>query len=163
MSRLFWLGMAMISCLVMFAIKYAVQSLDDELAKVKKQTVAAQLEIRVLHAEWSYLTQPERLAELNRQFLSLAPIATKQLQQNIAEIPLRTMPDPPVELTAAASPPPAPQPPMGLILPVSAPQVAAPAATPAPARSINALFAQTAAARTTGIDRLFAQVAEGGR
>ena len=73
----------------MFAIKYAVQSLDDELAKVKKQTVAEQHEIRVLHAEWSYLTQPERLAELNRRFLSLAPIATKQLQQNVAEIPLR--------------------------------------------------------------------------
>ena len=167
MSRvgaIFWLGLAMTACVVMFLINYAVQSLQDDLNKVRKQTVAEQLEIRVLHAEWSYLTQPERLAELNQRFLSLAPVATKQLQQNIAEIPLRPIPDPPVEQTAAAAPPPAPA--AGLELPTASQS------------GLDALFARAsgqpqpaAAARTTpvalttpapsgpGIDALFAQAA----
>ncbi|HEX3885775.1 MAG TPA: hypothetical protein VHW66_24210 [Stellaceae bacterium] len=136
MSRvgtLFWLALAMTSCVIMFMINYAVQSLQGDLTKVHQQTIAAQLEIRVLHAEWSYLTQPERLAELNKQFLSLTPIATRQLQQTITEIPLRTMPDPAVEKTASAAPAPAPA--AGLELP---------AASPA-GRGLDALFAQASA------------------
>ena len=45
--------------------------------------------------------QPERLAGLNQQFLSLTPIATKQLQGTIAEIPLRPVVEPLVEEAAA--------------------------------------------------------------
>jgi hypothetical protein len=107
-GAIFWLGAAMTACVVMFMINYAVQSLQDDLNKVHKQTIAEQLEIRVLHAEWSYLTQPERLSSLNKQFLSLTPIATKQLQGTIAAIPLRPIQDPPVEETASIAPMPAP-------------------------------------------------------
>jgi hypothetical protein len=172
MSRvgaIFWLGTAMTACVVMFMINYAVQSLQDDLNKVRKQTVSEQLEIRVLHAEWSYLTQPERLAELNKQFLSLTPVATKQLQGNIAGIPLRPIAEPPIEETAAAAPAPAPA--AGLEL----------AGTNASARALDGLFAQAsgetqpaiplpvtpvaliASARpgsaAPGIDALFAQAA----
>lgn len=110
MSRIgaiFWLVTAMAACVVMFLINYAVQSLQDNLGKVRKQTATAELEIRVLHAEWSYLTQPERLAALNQQFLSLTPIATKQLQGTIADIPLRPVVEPPPVEEAAAAPIPA--------------------------------------------------------
>ena len=43
----------------------------------------------MLTAEWTYLNQPERLAELNRRFLQLAPVAAKQLQPRIEDMPLR--------------------------------------------------------------------------
>lgn len=133
MSRIgavFWLGLAMTACVIMFMINYAVQSLQDDLNKVRKQTVAEQLEIRVLHAEWSYLTQPERLAQLNQKFLSLTPIATKQLQQTIAAIPMRPIAEPPVE--EAASAPPAPASASGLELP----------AANGSGQGLDALFAQ---------------------
>jgi hypothetical protein len=107
MNRLgaaFWLMLAIGTGAAMFTVKYTVQNLDDELARVRKQTVAEQLELRVLNAEWTYLTQPERLAELNRQFLSLAPIAIKQLRHSIAEIPLRPAPQPEEPAVAAAAP-----------------------------------------------------------
>ena len=176
MSRvgsLFWLGLAMTACVVMFMINYAVQSLQGDLSKVRQQTVAEQLEIRVLHAEWSYLTQPERLAELNKHFLSLVPVATKQLQQTITEIPLRTMPDPPVEMTASAAPAPAPA--AGLELPAASPAeggldalFAQASAEPRPARGalpVTPIALTTAAARPAlsgrGLDELFAQVATG--
>ncbi len=137
-----WLGVAMTACLVMFLINFAVQSLQDDLNKVRKQTIAEQLEIRVLHAEWSYLTQPERLAELNKQFLSLTPVATKQLQQRIAEIPLRTMPAPPVEETASMAPMPAPA--AGLELPAASPSE----------RGLDALFAKASAESQASVGAL---------
>ena len=46
-----------------------------------KQTVAEQQKSACCMRNGATSTQPERLAELNRRFLSLAPIATKQLQQ----------------------------------------------------------------------------------
>jgi hypothetical protein len=192
MSRvgaIFWLGLAMTACVVMFMINYAVQSLQDDLNKVRKQTIAEQLEIRVLHAEWSYLTQPERLAQLNQQFLSLAPIGTKQLQQTITQIPLRPIPDPPPEEIAVAAAP-APAPAAGLELPtVNAsdhgldtlfaqasgepqPQPTAPPMTtialdtpaspptlPVTTVALTTSVRQTAAPVRPGLDALFAQVA----
>jgi hypothetical protein len=104
MNRLgaaFWLLLVLASGFATFKIKYAVQDIEDQLGKVRRQIVVEQQEIRVLTAEWTFLTQPERLAELNRRFLGLAPIATSQLQQRIEDIPLRPPPAPPDTLLAA--------------------------------------------------------------
>ncbi len=103
LAGLFWLALVVACGLTMFKIKYVVQDLEDELGRVRRQTVAEQQELRVLNAEWSYLTQPDRLADLNRRFLTLGPIATRQLQRGIEEIPLR--PPPPVPPPAAAPTP----------------------------------------------------------
>lgn len=105
LASLFWLALVLVSGFAMFKVKYAVQDLDDELGRVRKQTVAEQQEIRVLNAEWAYLTQPERLAELNRKFLSLAPIPTKQLQRTVDDIPLRPPPLPALPVAEAAAEP----------------------------------------------------------
>lgn len=105
LASLFWLALVLISGFAMFKTKYAVQDLEDELGRVRKQTVAERQEIRVLNAEWSYLTQPDRLAKLNRAFLSLAPIPVKQLQQKVDEIPLRPPAPPPIPVLAAAAAP----------------------------------------------------------
>src|SRR4051794_41878370 len=83
MTRLgvvFWGGLVLASGFATFNVKYAVQGIDDELARVRRQTITEQQEIRVLTAEWAYLNQPDRLAELNRNFLQLAPMTTKQWQ-----------------------------------------------------------------------------------
>ncbi len=92
MTRLgvvFWGGLVLASGFATFNVKYAVQSIDDELARVRRQTIADQQEIRVLSAEWAYLNQPERLAQLNQNLLQLAPMTTKQLQGRVEEIALR--------------------------------------------------------------------------
>jgi hypothetical protein len=169
-----------------FKVKYAVQDIEDQLNRVRRHTIAEQQEIRVLTAEWTYLNQPERLAELNRRFLGLAPIAARQLQRTIADIPLRAPPAAPAgppeapldAVMAATSAPAAPPTPVAAppIIPVvarapagalpAAPAVLASAApsAPGPAAVKPAARVQLAKAGTApapgALDALIAQIAD---
>ena len=108
-ATLFWLVLVSATGFAMFGVKYQVQALEDELGRTKRATTAEEHEIRVLDAEWAYLTRPEMLDAMNRRFLSLSPIATKQLHTTAADIPMRPVPPAPVEaaaMVAAAEPPP---------------------------------------------------------
>src|SRR5947207_14810467 len=106
---LFWLALFAVTGFGTFKVKYTVQDIEDELNKVRRHTIAEQQEIHILRAEWTALNQPERLAELNRRFLSLAAVAPKQLQRKIEDIALRPVP-PPAEPLIATAPEAAPQP-----------------------------------------------------
>ncbi|HKS90115.1 MAG TPA: hypothetical protein VJR70_11795, partial [Stellaceae bacterium] len=124
---------------------------EDQLARVRKQTVAEQQEIRVLSAEWAYLNQPERLADLNRRFLGLAPIAPGQLQRKIGDIPLRAPePHPEPDAVIAAAPTP---------VPAAAPASAAPARPILPVRLATEVQPLPIAAPPT-LDALIAQIAD---
>lgn len=99
LGTLFWLVLVSATGFAMFGVKYQVQAVEDELARTRRAAMAEEHEIRVLEAEWAYLTRPETLDAMNRRFMSLAPISTKQLHTTVADIPMR--PPPP-------APPPAP-------------------------------------------------------
>jgi hypothetical protein len=112
LGTLFWLVLVSATGFAMFGVKYQVQALEEELGRTNRATAAEEHEIRVLEAEWAYLTRPATLETMNRQFLSLGPIATKQLHTTAADIPLRPPPAelPPVQppaVVAAAEPAPA--------------------------------------------------------
>jgi hypothetical protein len=94
-----WLTLVALVGFGMFEVKYTVMDLEDELARTNKGIQADVDAIHVLKAEWSYLDQPTRLAELSRHFLDLAPLNTAQLSQ-IENIPMRPEAAPPM---AAAS------------------------------------------------------------
>jgi hypothetical protein len=91
-ATLFWLVLVSATGFAMFGVKYQVQALEDELARTKRAAAAEDHEIRVLDAEWAYLTRPEMLEAMNRRFLSLSPIVTKQLHTTAADIPMRPPP-----------------------------------------------------------------------
>jgi hypothetical protein len=101
LPTLFWLIVVATAGFLMFAVKYEVQALADELARVVKQADETERDIRILDAEWAYLNRPDALAQMNQQFLSLVPIATKQLRSGIADIPMRPVPPPPPAPAAA--------------------------------------------------------------
>ncbi len=101
LGTLFWFVLVSATGLAMFGVKFQVQALEDELARTRRVTTAEEHEIRVLDAEWAYLTRPETLDTMNRRFMSLAPVSTKQLHTTVADIPMR--PPPP-------APPPVPAP-----------------------------------------------------
>jgi hypothetical protein len=123
-ASLLWLALVAVTGFATFKVKYAVQDIEEELNKVRRQTIAEQQEIHVLRAEWTALTQPERLADLNRRFLSLAAVAPKQLQGKIEDIPLRLVPEPEPLIAAASAPGPATAPPTSRaeVQPVPAPK-----------------------------------------
>lgn len=95
LSAVFWLLLVSGTALATFAVKYEVQSLDDGLGDARKATAAANRELRALDAEWAYLNRPDMLAAMNQRFLSLAPIARRQLETAITDIPMRPQPVPP--------------------------------------------------------------------
>src|SRR5215472_2883905 len=99
LRSLFWLLLVSATGFAMFGVKYQVQALEDQLARINRAAAAEEHEIRVLDAEWAYLTRPQTLEAMNRQFLSLVPTSTKQLRATVVDIPMRPLPP--------ASPPPA--------------------------------------------------------
>jgi hypothetical protein len=104
LGTLFWLVLVSMTGFAMFAVKYGVQSLQDELNRTKKATIAEEHAIRADEAEWAYLTRPETLDEMNRRHLSLGPIATKQLRIALSDIPLRAAAPLAVDAPALAEP-----------------------------------------------------------
>jgi hypothetical protein len=147
LGTLFWLVLVSATGFAMFGVKYQVQALEDELARTNRATAAEEHELRVLEAEWAYLTRPATLEAMNRQFLSLGPIATKQLHATAADIPLRPPPpaEPPAVVAAAEPAPAASIPPSASEgVPVQAPELATPQAAAEPPVTQSALRAMPA-------------------
>ncbi|MGH7045140.1 MAG: cell division protein FtsL [Stellaceae bacterium] len=149
LSTLFWLILSAATGFAMFAVKYEVQALTDQLTQVIRQAGAAEHDIRILDTEWAYLNRPDTLAQMNARYLGLVPIATKQLEQRIADLPMR--PPPP------APPPPAPPPaPAATLVAVAAaaamPSPATPAADP-PRATAAASDHDHVTARPVALDR----------
>jgi cell division protein FtsL len=119
-STAFWMVTVVAVGYGMFQVKYEVMQLEEQLVKVNHQIAASREAIHVLNAEWSFLTQPTRLAELAKRHLNLAPIATAQLGR-LDTLPFRPADPPPAEVPQAAAPAPA------------APEAASKPAAPTPA------------------------------
>jgi hypothetical protein len=89
----------------MFQVKYEVMQQEQTLAGINKQIADDREQIRVLDAEWSYLTRPSRLEQLAGRFLQLSSINAAQIVA-LSAVPER--PDAPPALVAAAAPAPSP-------------------------------------------------------
>jgi cell division protein FtsL len=96
----FWAAAVIGIGYVMFQMKYEVMHQEDQLARVNHQIAETREAIRVLKAEWSFLSRPSRLSALSQRYLHLVPIETAELGA-IDTIPLR---DPPPPLPAPKPP-----------------------------------------------------------
>ena len=149
-GTLFWLVLVSATGFAMFGVKYQVQALEDELGRTNRATAAEEHEIRVLDAEWAYLTRPETLEAMNRRYLSLGPIVTRQLHATATDIPLRPPPpapppEPPVVVaTAEPAPPPSPPPSAPEAVPETTPEPPLPQAAAEPPATQSALRAMPA-------------------
>ncbi len=104
-GTLFPLSVAVAAGIGLFHAKYRVMALEGELASLQQQIQRDREAIHVLKAEWSFLNDPDRLAELSRRHLELAPVAGSQLA-TLADVPeklpLLVPPTPPAEDGAPA-------------------------------------------------------------
>jgi len=87
-STILWASAVVVVGYAMFQVKYEVMQQEDQLGRLKHEIASDREAVRVLNAEWSFLTQPARLDALARRYLDLVPIGPKQLG-SIAAIPLR--------------------------------------------------------------------------
>ena len=165
LSSLSWLVLVSMTSFAMFAVKYGVQSLGDELNRAKRATIVEEHAIRADEAEWAYLTRPETLDEMNRRHLSLGPIATKQLRASVIDIPLRAagpiVVDAPV-VAVAEQPPESglPTVPASTITPAS-PEKPAEVMEPAKPAPAKTLPKPAPSRRPRSLDELIEQVAAG--
>lgn len=63
----------------LYNLKYAVEAQERERASLHQEILNEKDAIRVLRAEWSYLTQPERLQSLAERHLELTPLKASQI------------------------------------------------------------------------------------
>lgn len=87
----------------LFHVKYQVQTLEDQLAKLNRAIVREQEQIHVLRAEWSYLDRPERIERLAAKYLELAPPKPSQVG-SIAQLPMRGAEADPTSLQSRTGP-----------------------------------------------------------
>jgi cell division protein FtsL len=105
LATVLWLVVVAFVGFGMFKVKYEVMDLEDELARANRAIAADQDAIHVLKAEWAFLAQPSRLAELSRRHLDLVPLGTAQLGQ-IDAIALRPGTQPPTADNGTPAPAP---------------------------------------------------------
>jgi hypothetical protein len=104
-----WLSAVGIAGFATYEVKYQVAQVDDELGKVNRSIDTDRDQLRVLSAEWSYLTQPGRLDQLGHRHLTLVPVGRAQLG-SLDQIPFRGA-EGGGAAVATAAPPPNRQPP----------------------------------------------------
>ena len=106
--------------LYVYQVKHRVSLIDHQIEQTVRATEATREQIRLLHAEWTRLSQPDRLQRLAGQFLNLQSTRPSQFT-SMADLDVRLPPVPP---------PPPPQP------------AVAPPATPAAAAVASAMPAE---------------------
>jgi len=72
---------------LIYDVKYRIQEQEAEITRIEREIRAEEDAIRVLRAEYSYLTQAERLQQLAERHLGLAPLHASQIA-TFDELPL---------------------------------------------------------------------------
>lgn len=118
----------------LYNLKYEVEDLQDHANGLRAQMDEDRRAIKVLEAEWAYLSRPDRLQRLSSKFLTLQPTVAAQVG---AVADLRTKPIDGLE---------APQPVIDAAGRQTRPAGQVPVAASAPAREIPAVGQQAAQA-----------------
>jgi cell division protein FtsL len=107
LGTVLWLAVVASVGFITFTVKREVQELEEQLAKVNREITTDRDEIHVLKADWSFLTQPNRLADLARRHLTLQPIGTAQLGavEQLQGLPMRPDPQAVAAIVANLAPP----------------------------------------------------------
>ncbi len=84
-----WMAAALLTALLAFSQKHEARELKERLAVLEEELADRRENTRVLAAEWSYLSRPERIKDLAERHLGqLLPMSVRQFS-SIADIPFR--------------------------------------------------------------------------
>ncbi len=83
------LAAGVLSGVAVFQIKFKVQEKAKEVEMLAEEILEHREAIRVLRAEWSYLTTPSALQDKSLKFLALMPPTAEQIVASPTSIPYR--------------------------------------------------------------------------
>ena len=89
-TTLISLLLGVVLTVVLFSLEFQVRKLEDELTALDRAIVTESQAIHVLKAEWSYLTRPDRLEELNLRFLHLGDMDGARVL-SVSDLPFRPL------------------------------------------------------------------------
>ncbi len=72
----------------LYRLKYTVEAQRNHVTAIENQIETDKRAIKVLRAEWAYLTRPQRLEDLSKDFMTLEPLRAGQIS-NLEDIPER--------------------------------------------------------------------------
>ncbi|MGE4220243.1 MAG: hypothetical protein AB7G39_12415 [Alphaproteobacteria bacterium] len=103
-----WMLMAIATGYAMFHVNYQVEALKAEVETLRDTELHERESIHILEAEWAYLSRPDRIAALAKQFLpDFAPASATQIT-TVAALPYP--PDPAQPPAVSGKPPATPAP-----------------------------------------------------
>lgn len=76
----------------LYQLKYNTQRLQQDVTELRRQIASDNEAIKVLRAEWTYLSQPGRIEALGSRYLALKPVSAGQAIASLDEIPFRDDP-----------------------------------------------------------------------
>lgn len=92
LAILVWAALCALTGYTLFHIAFQVESLEARLNALDREILREQEAMRVLDAEWSYLSRPARIADLAELYLpSLADSSVAQIA-TIDEVPYPAVP-----------------------------------------------------------------------
>lgn len=87
LHTVFWLSLIAVASAIVFHVSYRVQSLEDDLGQLNRSIRFERESIRILNAEWAYLTRPDRLRALVDAHTDLTALQPRQMIQSVWDIP----------------------------------------------------------------------------
>lgn len=94
----------LISGFVLYSHEHATRDLERQIASYKRDIAEETENLRLLNAEWSSLTRPDRIRALAAQYLGLSTLKAQQIVK-MSDIVHKVPPEPVMKLEAEGSDP----------------------------------------------------------
>jgi len=76
---LFWSIAAVATAVGLFAVKYKVQDLEEQIDRTNQKIISSQQATHILKVEWAHLNEAERIEKLAQKYLKLEQAGIKQV------------------------------------------------------------------------------------
>ena len=94
----------LVSAFILYSLEHTTRGIEREIARYERGIAEETENMRLLNAEWSSLTRPDRLRALAEQHLGLSTLKAKQIVK-LEEIGSRVPAEPVIKLEAEGSDP----------------------------------------------------------